>query len=122
MVLPVTGTVSVIDLLASTDVRTWDRTFMNFISNHSNSLKANTSLGQNSFLYKTKRLVGRPISTFPLPDTPLRRNAKSSIKVIICQEQGTLNTGLYGQCKKNRLHTSAAVMTSLPTTWKFFIK
>ena len=41
------------------------------------------------------------LSTFPLPDTPLRRNAKSSIKVIICQEQETFNTGSDGQYKKN---------------------
>ena len=59
-----------------------------WISNHSNSL--------------------RPLSTFPLPDTPLRRYAKSSIKVIICQEQETFNTASDGQCKKTDEFLTAA--------------
>ena len=47
--------------------------------------------------------INRPLGTFPSPDTPLKRNAKS-IKVIICQEQETFNTGSDGQCKKLTTH------------------
>ena len=94
--------VPVSDLLAPADERTR--------SGHKKSFKhirANTTLGQNSFLYKTipdwnhlppaaieSRSIaafksqlsdrsGRPLSTIPSLDTPLRRTAKSIFKVKV---------------------------------------
>ena len=54
------------------------------ISNHSNTLSQHHA---GTTFICVKKL---PLSIFPLPDTPLRRTAKSSIKVIIYQEQETL--------------------------------
>ena len=87
------------DLLTPADERTRGGHKKSF-----KDIRANTTLEQNSFLYKTipdwnhlppaaiesrsiaafksqlSNLSGRPLSTIPSPDTPLRRTAKSYIK------------------------------------------
>ena len=88
-----------------------------WISNHSNTLRANTTLGQNSFCTKLSdySLSGRSAHSLCLI---LHKGGMRShqSKWFIVKNRKHLTQAQMVSIKKNWLDTAAAVITSLPTT------